>query len=102
MPRLGVPIPVLFEGAQAATAPVCAQLGGIFVARAPKLPGRVQQGAEQGGAVVVQQLHQLGLNSEAAQLDQVTGALAACLRPVAGVRAGACGIQAVTLYRQAP
>ena len=90
------------EHAQAVPPPASAEVGGVGVARAPELPGEVEQGAEQGGAVVVQQLHQVRLEDEAAQLNQVPGALPPCLGPIARVGAGAGGIEAVTHHHQPP
>ncbi len=90
------------EGAQPGPSPAGAEVGGVGIARAAELPGEVQQRAEQGGAVVVQQLHQVSLGDKAAQLDQVAGALASCLGPIAGIGAGAGGVQPVTCHRQPP
>ena len=90
------------EGAQASPSPTCAKVGRIGAARAPEVPGHVQERPEQGGAVVVQQLDQVGLEDEAAQLDQVSGALLSRLGPIAGVIACACGIEAVAFNHQPP
>lgn len=91
---------VRLEGAQPGPSPSGAEVFGISAACVPELPGHVQERAEQGDAVVVQQLHQVGLEDETAQLDQVSGALASCLDPVACVGAG--GIEAVTFHHQPP
>ena len=62
----------------------------------------VQQGAEQGSAVVVQQLDQSGLLHEAAQFDELAGACAPFLRPIAGVMAGTGEVEPILLHGQAP
>ena len=70
-------------------APAGAKMGWIFVIHAAQPSGHLQQCAEQGGAIVVQQFDQLGLDHQAAQLDQMAGALPARLGPVARVSPGA-------------
>ncbi len=93
---------VRFKGAHPGPSPAGAEVRGIFVAHALELCCHVQQCPEQGCAVVVQQLHQVGLKDEAAQLDQVAGALAARLGPIAGVGQGASGVEAITHHYQPP
>ena len=68
---------------------------GIF--GAVELIGEVEEGAEEGGAVVAQQLDQAGLLDESAEFDEVAGAFAACLGPIARVGAGHLGVQPTTL-----
>ena len=75
---------------------------GVGIARTLELPGHVQEGAEQSGAVVVQQLHQVCLEDEATEFDQVACALAPFACPIAGVLASTVGIKAVTQHRQPP
>ena len=89
---------------EAAASPACEQFGLAFVLAFIGLqPVRqLQEGTEQGGAVIFGQLDQAGFVHEAAQLDQVACALASFTRPIAGVRASACGVEAVTLHHQAP
>jgi len=55
------------------------------VVRSAEPVGQLHEGAEEGGAIVVGQLDQAGFLDEAAELDEVAGALAACLGPVSHV-----------------
>ncbi len=90
MPRIGG-LAIGGEHPQAVPAPPGTEIGRIMITHAPELPGEVQQRAEQGGAIVVEKLHQVRLGDQAAQLDQVPGALAPGLGPIACVGAGAGG-----------
>ena len=49
--------------------------------------GELEERTEQSGAVIVHQLDQAGFLDQAAKLDEMAGALAACLGPVAHVGA---------------
>lgn len=88
------------EGAQAAASPTGKQHGAAsvlaFILLQPVC--QLQEGAEQGCAIIVGQLDEAGFLDEATQLDQVPRALAPFARPISGVRASACGIEAVTLH----
>jgi hypothetical protein len=88
------------EGAQAVAAPTGEEIGVadalVFVVL--EATGEFQEGAEESGAVIVDQA---GFLDEAAELDEVAGAGAAVLDPLAGVVAGAGEIEAVTLHGQA-
>jgi hypothetical protein len=59
--------------------------------------GDLKEGAEKGGAIVVDQRDEPGLLHEAAEFDQMAGALAACLGPVAHVGAGSVGGEPMAL-----
>ena len=90
------------ESAQAAPAPAREEIGPASPLAFVFLPlqpiGDVEEGAEQGGAVVIQQLDKAGFLHEAAQLDEVACALAPQFGPVARVRAGAGGVQPMPLH----
>ena len=60
-----------------------------------------EEGSEQGSAVIVHQLDQSGLLHQSAQLNQVSGARAPVLHPLAGVITGTVSIEAVMKYGQA-
>lgn len=80
---------LLVKGAKAGVAPAGAELGGRrLVVAVLQIGGEFEEGAEEGGAVVVHQLDETSLGDEAAELDEMTGAVAARSGPVAGVRAG--------------
>ena len=64
--------------------------------------GEIEERAEQGGAVIVHQFDQAGLLHQAAEFDEVTGALAPRLGPVAHVGAGFLGIQPMPLDCRLP
>jgi hypothetical protein len=49
--------------------------------------GEIEERPEQSGAVIVHQLDQAGFLDQTAELDEMAGALAACLGPVAHVGA---------------
>ena len=99
----GVGILVRLEGAEAATAPACEQFGTtcvlVFTLLQPVC--EFQECTEQCGAVIVGQIDEAGFLHEAAQLDQVTCALASFADPIAGIGAGAGGIHPVTQHGQA-
>ena len=61
-----------------------------------------EEGAEQCGAVVVQQFDQAGFLHEAAQLDELAGACAPFLHPVACIVSGAGEGKPILLHGQAP
>ena len=90
------------KGAQAGPAPPRPEVGGVVVTQAPELAGNLQKRPEQGGAIVLDQLDQPSLGDQAAEFDQMPGALAAFLDPIARVGAGACGIEPVTRHGQPP
>ena len=96
--RIGV------EGTQAAVPPSGEQIGAALVrmCTASQPVRQLQEGAEQGGAIIVRQLDQARLVDEATEFDQVACTLAPFARPIAGIRAGACGDEAVTLHHQSP
>ncbi len=60
-------------------------------------PCQLQEGTEQGGAIIVQQFDEASLLHEAAKLDELAGAGPALLHPVAGVGAGLSKPHAVKL-----
>jgi len=70
-------------------------VAGVF--GAVELIGEVEEGAEEGGAIVAQQLDKAGFLDESAEFDEVPCALAACLGPIAHVGAGHLGIQPMAL-----
>ncbi len=63
---------------------------------------RLQEQAEQGSAIVVQQLDEAGLLNQPTQLDKVACPLAPLPCPIARVGTGTGGIEAVTFHCQAP
>jgi len=85
-------LPVRLEGAQAAVPPCCGELlGGAVlhtVPSAPELVGQLHHGTEQGSAVIAREFDEAGFLDEAAEFDQVAGACAAFLDPIAGVVPG--------------
>ena len=112
-----MPLPILLgcgcivrlEGAHPLPPPSCPKVGWRFcpaflvsILLQLQLAGNVQQRAEQGGAVIVQQLDQPGFLHEAAQLDELAGACAPFLHPVAGVVTGAGEGGPILLHGQAP
>src|SRR5487761_219875 len=66
------------EGAQAAPAPSRQQISRAFPLAFLCLPlearGEFQEGAEEGGAIVVHQIDEAGLLNQATELDQMPGA----------------------------
>ena len=95
----GSGVTVRIEGAEAAPAPACGKMARIVagVVCAAELVGEVQKGAEEGGAVVVHQFDQAGFLYEAAEFDEVAGALAARLGPIAHVGAGLLSVDPMAL-----
>jgi hypothetical protein len=95
----GRSVAVGIEGAEAAASPsgddVVGIVTGIF--GATELVGEVQEGPEEGGAVVIHQFDQAGLLDEAAEFDEVAGTLAACLGPIAHVGASLLSVQPMSL-----
>lgn len=61
-----------------------------------------QERAEQCGAVVIHKLDQPGLLHEATQLDELSGACASFLHPIAGIVASAGEGEPILLHGQAP
>jgi hypothetical protein len=61
-----------------------------------KSRGDIQEGIEQDGAIIVDEFDQSGFLHQSAEFDQMPGACALVLDPLAGILAGACGIEAVT------
>ena len=98
---------VRVEGAQSAPPPACHEVGRLcFLAfilfRLPlQLAGEFEESAEQGGAVVSNQLDEPGLLHEAAELDELPGACAPVLDPLAGVVAGTGAIEPIAQHGQA-
>ena len=97
------------ENTQSAASPACLEIGGgYFLAsilfRLPvlELIGESEEGTEQSGAVVVKQLDQSGLLHEAAEFDELAGAFAAFLHPVAGVVTSAGEGDPIPLHGQVP
>jgi hypothetical protein len=92
------------EGAQAAAAPADEKVGPayflVFILSQLELVCDLEEGTEQGSAVIVGQLDEAGLLHEATQLDEVTRALAPLTYPVPGVRAGTGRVQPMPLCRQ--
>jgi hypothetical protein len=101
-PRWGRSL-VGIEFAQAAAAPAGEQIGAAdsLISSILKATGEVEEGAEQGGAVIVDELDQAGFLDEAAELDEMAGAGTTILDPLAGIVAGTREIEAVTLHGQA-
>jgi len=58
---------------------------GVRVPSAPELVGEVHHGAEQCGAVVVQQFDKAGFLDEAAEFDELARSCASLLDPISGV-----------------
>jgi len=92
-------VTVGLEGAEAAAAPACGEVARIVagVVRSTEPIGEIKEGAEQGRAVVVGQFDEAGFLDQAAEFDEVTGALAAFLGPIAHVGASLAGIEPMTL-----
>ncbi len=87
---------VRFKGAQSAVPPGCGELGWragvgtrVRVPSAPELVGEIHHGAEQCGAVVVQQFDEAGFLDEAAEFDKLSCSCPAFLDPIAG---GSCRV----------
>ena len=103
---LGCGCVVRIEGAEATASPACLEGDGCFFLAFILLllqPAREsEEGTEQSGAVIVEQFDQPSLLHEAAQLDELAGACAAFLHPVAGVMAGAVEGEPIPLHGQAP
>jgi len=59
--------------------------------------GELEEGTEEGGAIVLDELDQAGLLDEAAELDQVASAFAPCPDARAHVGAGPEGLQPMAL-----
>src|SRR5713101_8705371 len=75
---------IRIERAQATPAPGDGELrrrAVVIVAAVSKLIGEFEEGAEEGGAIVVGQLDQAGFLDEAAELDELAGTFAACPGP---------------------
>ncbi len=87
------------EGFEAFAAPAVCEMAGVDAGLSESLQaiGEFEEGAEEGGAVILHQFNQAGLVDEAAELDEVTGAGAACLGPIAHVGAGHDGGEPMTL-----
>ena len=62
--------------------------------------GEFEEGSEQGSAVIVHQFYQPGFLHQSAELDQVTGACAPVLHPLALVSAGASEIEPIAQHGQ--
>jgi hypothetical protein len=60
---------------------------------ASQLLSEFEEGAEQGGAIVLDELDQPGFPHEAAELDEVAGAGASVLHGLPGVGAGSMAIE---------
>ncbi len=88
----GIFLPVRLEGTQAAVPPRGGELLGSAVLHGfpspPELIGQVHHGAEQGGAVVAGEFDEVGFLDEAAEFDELAGACASFLDPIAGIVAG--------------
>ena len=91
-PRRG--LLVRLERAEAAAPPACEGIAETFALAfnlflsllpASQLIGQFEEGAEQGGAIVVDQIDEAGLLHQAAEFDELPGAGAALLHPVAGI-----------------
>ncbi len=65
------------------------------VPSAPELVGQLHHGAEEGGAVVVQQFGEASLLDEAAEFDELACACTPFLDPIAGVVQGLGALDAV-------
>jgi hypothetical protein len=102
----GVGVPVRLEGAQAAVPPCCGELLGGAVLHAlpsvPELVGQLHHGAEQGSAVVAGEFDQAGFLDEAAEFDELAGAYASFLDPIAGVVPGLGAFEACLHDGQVP
>jgi hypothetical protein len=92
------------EGAEAASAPGSCELPGravIPLAARPKLIGDVEEGAEEGGTIIVDEFDEARLLDEAAEFDEMACARPSILHPVPCISAGASGIEAVLEHGQA-
>jgi hypothetical protein len=93
------------ERAQSVASPACHEIGLtcslVFILLPLEPCCEFEECAEEGCAIIVQQLDQPGLLDEAAEFDEVAGAGAPVLDPLAGVVAGAGGVEAVTQHGQA-
>lgn len=62
--------------------------------------GEFEEGAEQGGTIIVDQLDQTRLLHQAAEFDQMAGSGTSILHPLARVVAGAVTIEAIAQHHQ--
>jgi hypothetical protein len=60
--------------------------------------GQFEEGAQEGGAIVLDQLHQPGFPHEAAELDEIAGAGASVLHGLPGIGAGAVAIEPIAQH----
>lgn len=72
------------EGTQPAPPPARPEIGraGAVIGLLTELIGEVEEGAEQGGTVVLDEFDQPGFLDQAAEFDEVAGAGAAVLNPL--------------------
>jgi hypothetical protein len=83
---------------EAASAPSRGEVPGIVACVVTAQPfGELEERPEQGRAVIVRQLDQAGFLDQAAELNEMAGALAACLGPIAHVGASLLRVESVTL-----
>ena len=112
LPRLHSRLPILLpargilvgiEGTQSASAPtgyevsLSSALGFILL----QLIGEVEEGTEHCGAIVVDQFDEAGLLHQAAELDQMAGALPPLADPIAYVGERAVAIEPIAQHGQA-
>lgn len=92
------------EGPESAASPTGYEVGSLFTLAFILLEprGEIEEGAEEGGAIIVHELDEAGLPHQAAELDEVAGARSPVLNPLAGVGAGTGEIEPVTPHGQAP
>jgi hypothetical protein len=93
------------EGAEAASAPGSGELrwGAIITfATETKLIGDIEESAEEGGPIIVDDINQAGLLDETTELDEMACARASVLHPLPRIGASAITIEAVLQHGQAP
>jgi hypothetical protein len=93
------------EGAEAAAAPGSGELrwGAIITfATETKLIGDIEESAEEGGPIIVDDINQAGLLDETTEFDQMACARASILDPLPRIGASAIAIEAVLQHGQAP
>jgi len=87
---------------QSAPPPACLEVVRLFLVFILLQPsGNFEKRAEQRGAIVVHEFDEAGLLYEAAEFDEVSGACAPILDPLALIVAGACESEPIAQHGQA-
>ncbi len=91
------------EGAQPASAPACPEIiGAGTISALPQLIRQCEEGTQQGGTIIVHQVDHPGLLHQATEFNQMAGARAPILNPLACIIAGSRLIQPIPLHDHAP